>query len=152
VQLGLIAFVCQIASVVVSLVFGRLRDRRLPERTLLTVAFLLFGVYCALSPHCADANQIILVQILGGAAIAVPNVLLFASAGRELSEGQQLVAMGIFQGVYGVGMTVGPVVSGRIVDAVGGGFTPMFYSVAAMSCIGAVATLMLYGEKKGNIS
>jgi predicted MFS family arabinose efflux permease len=76
-------------------------------------------------------------------------VLLFANAGRELSKGQQLLAMGIFQSVYSIGMTVGPFVSGLIVDAPGGGFAPMFYSVAAVSCTGAVVTLVCYREKWG---
>jgi predicted MFS family arabinose efflux permease len=146
VQLGLIAFVCQIASVTVSLVFGRLKGRRLPERKLLIIAFILFGVYCAVSPLCADANALIMLHILGGAAIAVPNVLLFANAGRELSKGQQILAMGIFQSVYSVGMTVGPVVSGFIVDAPGGGFAPMFYALAAVSCAGAALTRIFYGD------
>jgi predicted MFS family arabinose efflux permease len=147
VQLGLIAFVCQIASVAVSLIFGRLKGRKLPDRALLVVAFVLFGVYCAVSPHCADANALILLQALGGAAIAVPNVILFANAGRELSREQQLLVMGIFQSVYSIGMTVGPFVSGLIVDAPGGGFAPMFYSIAAVSCAGAIITLMFYREK-----
>jgi predicted MFS family arabinose efflux permease len=148
VQLGLIAFVCQIASVSVSLIFGRLKGRKLPDRTLLAVAFILFGVYCAVSPHCADANALILLQILGGAAIAVPNVILFANAGRELSREQQLLVMGIFQSVYSVGMTVGPFVSGIIVDESGGGFVPMFYSVAAVCCAGALITFISYREAK----
>ncbi|MDR1292187.1 MAG: MFS transporter [Clostridiales Family XIII bacterium] len=149
VQLGLIAFVCQIASMAVSLIFGRLKERKLPERALLTLAFILFGIYCAASPHCTDAGALIVLQVIGGAAIAVPNVLLFANAGRELSKGQQLLAMGIFQSVYSIGMTVGPFVSGLIVDAPGGGFAPMFYSVAAVSCTGAVVTLVFYREKWG---
>jgi predicted MFS family arabinose efflux permease len=147
VQLGLIAFVCQIASVAVSLVFGRLKGRRLPERGLLVVAFVLFGVYCAASPLCRSAGALILLQILGGAAIAVPNVLLFANSGRDLSKGQQILAMGIFQSVYSVGMTVGPVISGLIVDAPGGGFAPMFYALAAVSGAGAALTLALYRDQ-----
>jgi predicted MFS family arabinose efflux permease len=147
VQLGLIAFVCQIASVTVSLIFGRLKGRKLPERALLIVAFVLFGVYCAVSPYCTSANALILLQILGGAAIAVPNVILFANAGRELSKEQQLFSMGIFQSVYSIGMTVGPFVSGLIVDAPGGGFAPMFHSIAAVSCVGAVVALLFYREK-----
>jgi MFS family permease len=147
VQLGLIAFVCQIASVSVSLVFGRLKGRKLPERALLIAAFVLFGVYCAVSPHCTSANTLILLQVLGGAAVAVPNVILFANAGRELSKGQQLLVMGIFQSVYSIGMTVGPFVSGLIVDAPGGGFAYMFNFVAAVSCTGAIITLIFYREK-----
>ncbi|MDR1496673.1 MAG: MFS transporter [Clostridiales Family XIII bacterium] len=146
VQLGLIAFVCQIASVVVSLVFGKLKGRRLPERNLIVIAFILFGVYCALSPECGDANALIMLQILGGVAVAVPNVLLFANAGRELSKSQQILAMGIFQSVYSVGMTAGPVVSGVIVDASGGGFAPMFYALAAVSGAAAVLTRVLYRD------
>jgi predicted MFS family arabinose efflux permease len=148
VQLGLIAFVCQIASVAVSLAFGRLKGRKLPERGLLVAAFVLFGIYCAASPHCTDANMLIFIQIIGGAAIAVPNVLMFAGAGRELSKGQQLLAMGIFQSVYSIGMTVGPVVSGMIVDAPGGGFATMFYSISAVCCVGAALSLALYKNAK----
>jgi predicted MFS family arabinose efflux permease len=147
VQLGLIALVCQVASVAVSLIFGRLKGRKLPERALLVVAFVLFGVYCVISPQCADANALILLQTLGGAAIAVPNVILFANAGRELSKQQQLLAMGIFQSVYSIGMTAGPFVSGLIVDAPWGGFAPMFYFIATVSCTGAVITLIFYREK-----
>jgi predicted MFS family arabinose efflux permease len=152
VQIGLIAFVCQIASVVVSLAFGRLKGRRLPERGLLVLAFLVFGVYCAVTPRCTDADMLILLQILGGASVAVPNVLLFASAGRELSVVQQILAMGIFQSVYSIGMTLGPIVSGRIIDAPGGGYNIMFISLAAVSAVGAVLTFALYKNPHGEAS
>jgi len=149
VQLGLIAFVCQVASVAVSLTFGRLKGRRLPERGLLVMAFLLFGVYCVASPWCADANALILLQILGGIAIAVPNVLLFANAGRELSATQQVLCMGVFQSIYSIGMTIGPVISGYIVDMPGGGYTAMFYVLGGVSAAGAAGSLILYKNPPG---
>ncbi|MDR0596638.1 MAG: MFS transporter [Clostridiales Family XIII bacterium] len=147
VQVGLIAFVCQMASVFISLVFGRLKGRKLPERALLICAFVLLGIYCVLSPHCPGATYLIILQLVGGAAISVPNVLLFANAGRELSSAQQIFSMGIFQSVYSIGITVGPIVSGLIVDAAAGGFTIMFYSLGIVSAIGAAMVFFFYKSR-----
>ncbi|MDR0518725.1 MAG: MFS transporter [Clostridiales Family XIII bacterium] len=147
VQVGLIAFVCQIASVFISIVFGRLKGRKLPERALLIGAFVLLGIYCVLSPHCPDATYLVILQLLGGAAISVPNVRLFANAGRELSSAQQIFSMGIFQSVYSIGMTVGPIMSGLIVDAISGGFTIMFYSLGIVSAIGATMVFFFYKSR-----
>jgi MFS family permease len=143
-HLGLIAFICQVASVTVSLVFGRLKGRRLPERGLLIIAFACFGAYCVLSGYCTDANALVLLQILGGASVAVPNVILFSNAGRELSAAQQVLAMGIFQSVYSIGMTFGPIVSGLILDAPGGSYKLMFNALGCVAIVGAIGSLLWY--------
>jgi predicted MFS family arabinose efflux permease len=113
------------------------------------MAFLLFCIYCVASPWSPDANALMLLQILGGAAVAIPNVLLFANAGRELSSAEQVLAMGIFQSVYSIGMTVGPIISGHIVDMPGGGYTAMFYTLGGVSALGAIGSFIFYKNPRG---
>jgi MFS family permease len=147
-HLGLIAFICQVASVSVSLTFDRLKGKKLPERGLLVISFTAFGLYCVLSGLCTDADTLVILQILGGASVAVPNVLLFANAGRELCAAQQVLAMGIFQSVYSVGMMLGPVISGYIVDMPGGGYAPMFYVLGGIALAGAAGAMKFYKNTK----
>jgi len=142
-QLGLIAMVCQAAATITSAGFGRLGERRLPERGLLTVGFLALALFCALTPLFGGA-PLIALQALGGFGFALVNVLLFANVGRNLAPDQQLMVMGVFQSVYSIGMTVGPALTGAILESSAGDFTLAFGILAGVALVGVTVTLIAY--------
>jgi predicted MFS family arabinose efflux permease len=143
VVLGLIAIVCQICSMVVSLVFGKLGRRKLPERGILAVAFLLTAAYCVFLPFC-DLTGVILIQIVCGIGFGIGNVIPLANAGKELDDSQQILSMGIFQTIYSIGITTGPAVTGFLFDYTEGNYSVTFTALAAVAAGGAVLTLATY--------
>ncbi|MDR1797506.1 MAG: MFS transporter [Clostridiales Family XIII bacterium] len=129
--LGLITIICQLAAFGTSFAIGRAKGA-LPEKRLLLAGFALFALYCALQPYSALA-PLLLLQIVCGVAYSLLNVLLLASAGRELSKDQQLLAMGVFQSLYSIGMTAGPAVTGAVLERSGGHFPLVFLVLAAIA-------------------
>lgn len=142
-RLGLIAVICQLFSVVTSIVFGRLGKRRLPERGILAASFLIIAAYCAFTPACG-LTGIILLQIAGGIGYGIGNVIPLANAGRELGARHQILSMGIFQTIYSIGMTTGPAVTGFLFDKTGNNYSFTFTLLAACAAVGAGLTLLTY--------
>jgi len=146
-HLGLIAFVAQVASVATSLSLGRLGKYKLPERKILVVAFLFAAVYALLTPFCRSDNALVALQIVGGITYAIPNVLLFANAGRELSDKQQILSMGVFQSVYSFGMVFGPAITGILYDLTGS-YVIAFAQIAFIALFAAFLTFLQYRDSK----
>jgi MFS family permease len=144
VQIGLLAFAAQAANASVAFIIGRLGGRRLPERALLTISFIGFGVYCIAQPFCPSTAILTCVQVLGGLSLSIPNVILFASQGRDFPPELQLLSMGFFQSLYSIGITVGPIVSGSITEHFG--YFSMYMSLLVVAAVGVVVTLALYKD------
>lgn len=113
---------------------GRIADR-LNRRTLVVIGCLVSFAYLALIPLAYNFWQLLVLCILGslGSAIAVPAAsALTVEEGRKFGMG---AAIAMFTVALSIGMAVGPVLSGVIVD-----FTSInsaFYFGAAMMLVGA---------------
>jgi predicted MFS family arabinose efflux permease len=141
--LGLIAIVCQLASIFVSALIGKFGAHTLPERGILTAGFLIFAVYCSAMTFCGPISLVV-VQALCGAACCVCNVILTGSAGRELDDSQKLLAMGVFQTIYSIGVIAGPAITGIVIQHTDGKFGVAFYLLAGTALIGAVMSHTCY--------
>jgi predicted MFS family arabinose efflux permease len=149
--LGLIVFVGQLATVVISMFYGKLERRGLTERFALTLGFVLFAVYCFIVPSLASSVPLVFTQILAGIAGSLISVVLFANAGRDFSDDRQILSMGVFQTVYSIGITGGPVLTGAILDLAHANYAPSFYVLAAFGVLGAIIGAVFYRSKsKGN--
>jgi MFS family permease len=141
--LGLIAIVCQLSSVAVSLVFEKLGRRRLPERSILSISFLLIAAYCIIMPYCGPII-IIIVQIIPGVGFGIGNIIPLANAGKELDDSQQLLSMGIFQTIYSLGMAAGPAIVGFIFEYTDNNYPFTFTALAFIAVTGAILTRIMY--------
>jgi predicted MFS family arabinose efflux permease len=137
-ELGLIGFFFQGSSAVASWILGKLGKRRLPERAILIAGFQLFAVYCILTGFCRSVSALILVQILAGVCNSSVQVILFANAGRELNDDQQIYSMGVFQSLYSIGITLGPPIAGAVFDHMGQSYLLVFCIVAVVAQAGAI--------------
>ena len=113
---------------------GRIADR-LNRRTLVVIGCLVSFAYLALIPLAYNFWQLLVLCILGslGSAIAVPAASALAvEEGRKFGMG---AAIAMFTVALSIGMAVGPILSGVIVD-----FTSInsaFYFGAVMMLVGA---------------
>jgi multidrug resistance protein len=111
---------------------GRIADR-FSRRTLVVIGCLVSCIYLALIPLAYDFWQLLVLCILGsiGSAIAVPAASALAvEEGRKFGMG---AAIAMFTVALSIGMAVGPILSGVIVD---------FTSINAAFYFGAVMTLV----------
>lgn len=147
VMLSIIAASFNALGVVTSWLYARGALRKLSERGQLMLAFLLMTAYCALLPLCKTPVHVALAQMLGGAARAIMYTLLMAIAPREVPAEAKTTATGVFQSVYSLGMTAGPVVMGALID-MSGSYATSFLLMGAASVVGIVWALLFFGEKK----
>ena len=125
-QLGASALMLSVLSIVYTLVqilsLGFIRSERIkngPRNLEITAGFVLMSVYLVVLAFARNAASILAGQIIAGFGFALLNSLLMSECVRGIPAGEKSTAMGIFQAVYGIGMTVGPVYMGRIIDSLG---------------------------------
>ena len=85
----------------------------------ITCGFLLMSSYLVILAFANNPWMILPGQIIAGFAFAMLNSLLMSECVKGVPAGEKTTAMGIYQAVYGVGMTIGPVYMGRIMDTLG---------------------------------
>ena len=91
---------------------------------------------------------LIIGNILAGVGCLILNALFMSLVVRSVSEEKRSTAMGFYQAVYGIGMTVGPLMMGAIVER--RGYLPAYKTIGAIMAIGAILALPLisYSEKR----
>ena len=83
--------------------------------------FLLMSIYLLILAFAAHTYMILVGQIIAGFAFALLNSLLMSECVRGVPAGEKTTAMGIYQAIYGIGMTLGPVYMGKALGSALGG-------------------------------
>ncbi len=81
--------------------------------------FMLMSGYLIILAFAGSVWPILVGQLMVGFAFALISSLLMSECMRGVPHGERTTAMGIYQAVYGIGMTAGPVYVGRICDTLG---------------------------------
>lgn len=76
--------------------------------------FVLMSVYLLILGLAPNSYIILVGQIVVGFAFALLNSLLMSECVKGVQAGERTTAMGIYQAVYGIGMTIGPIYMGSI--------------------------------------
>ena len=82
---------------------------------------------------------LILTQSIAGLARGLLQTNLMSQSILAVPSAERATAMGVFQAVYASGMLLGPLVGGRLADAVG--LNALFWLAGLMSTVGAVIVL-----------
>jgi MFS family permease len=115
--------------------------RRLGSRPLLTCAFTLLALYCAMVGFAQNMWILYIAQIVAGFSAATLYSVLTADCIKYIDPGRRSTAMGFYQAIYGAGMTAGPILMGRFIDL--SGMRPAFYLFGGISLFAAVLALAL---------
>jgi len=142
-MISLIAVAFNAMGTLASWAYAQGMMRKLSERAQLVVAFGVMALYCALLPLCAAPWQIAVVQLVGGASRSIMYTLLMAVAPAEIAPESKTTANGVFQSVYSLGMTGGPMVMGRLIDA-SGSYSVSFLVMGALALLGVAWVLLRF--------
>ena len=114
---------------------------KLGVRTCITVTFLTTALYCISVPQCTSVYMIFVLQILPGMATGILFSYLTSEAMKYVPQESKSTAMGFFQAVYALGMTLFPMICGNIVS-----HFSMFYAYLflAVICLIAASISFLY--------
>lgn len=103
-------------------------------------------IYCTFVPIAGSIPWILILQVLPGMATGILFSYATSEAMREIPEGQKSTAMGFYQAVYAVGMTVFPMFTGSIVSSKG--MQAGYLVLAGIALIGGITAKVYYITQK----
>lgn len=98
------------------------------------LVFLLISVYCFLVPTVKNINIIFILQLLPGISTGILLSYLTSESMKNVPKHQKSTAMGFFQAIYAIGMSIFPMLVGKISDYISiqyGYFTLAFIAIMA---------------------
>ncbi len=142
VQIGINTALFTVVQVVAGGWLGKHFTPRLGTTKSVAAGFLLLTASCGIIAAAGSVWQLFLAQILGGTGNILLMSILMALAIKRVPAENKSTAMGLFQALYGIGMTLGPVTVGRLADARGYSFAyAMFAVLCVVAAVLAGATL-----------
>ena len=130
-----------IPTILMNLLLTKPLLARYSARMLVCVGVILGAVYCVLVPMTQNMTQLLLLQILGGSSSTLTYGVLNGQSVRDIRQEMRAVAMGFYQAVYGIGMTLGPVLMGVLIDT--SGLDTAFFAVAGFALLSGVLSYYL---------
>ena len=119
------------------------------RKNMVAAGFLLYTLYCLMVGFAPNMILMYAAQIIGGFANAVLTSVLMASCIAYVAPEKKSTAMGLYQAIYGIGMTIGPVIMGSFVDWSGyGGAFSLFALCALAAAIGALIFMPMVKQIK----
>ena len=94
-------------------------SERIPQKYQIAGAFALSALYCLIVPNSGAIWVLFIMQFIGGFGQAAAMTLTMALALGGVPQSGRSAAMGIYQCIYGIGMTLGPVMMGGFLDIFG---------------------------------
>ncbi len=156
-QLGYLSVANLLPNMILSRISGTVLSRKFGRRTVLTAGFGFLAAACCLYPQTHSMATLLAVQALLGSGVGLIMPLTMSSAIEEIPDEKRGAAMGIYQAIYGLGMFIGPVIAGMVIERVsaGGaeqsaafsGYTAVFYLAMAVSLVGMVLAFLLGKER-----
>lgn len=113
------------------------------------VVFVLISIYCILVPTIGSVAMISLLQIFPGMSTGILCSYLTSEAMKEVPQYQKSTAMGFFQAVYAIGMSILPMIVGRISVAIS--IKNGYFVLAVISICGALSSIIYYKNFSRNI-
>jgi len=126
------------------LILGRAGDI-IGRKHLYTAGFIIFTLGLGLCPLAQNITQLILFRLLesvGAAMLVATGIAIVIASFPSRERGK---ALGIVGAATGVGLTIGPVLGGLLIDALG--WTSIFYTRVPIGVIGSVMAWTMLKEQ-----
>jgi len=149
-QLGLLSTLSTLPVIFSSAMSGSIFAKKFGERNTLIGGFLINAAACVAIPFIKHLSLLYLSQIIGGFGRGLALSLLMGLSIKSVQVEKRATAMGFFQAIYSLGMTIGPVLVGFLSDTVGLNWG--FWTVGLLGIIGAVLVNPLLKSPNKNVN
>lgn len=141
-QIGLLSIVYIIVAVLASYFSASNFARRLGSS--LWIPFILFvlAIYCFAVPNIFSPNLLIAIQILAGLSTGIVFSFCTSEAMKNVPIEKRSTAMGYYQAIYAVGMTIVPMIAGNIAEIYN--LNIAFYLEGIIAVIATVASMIYF--------
>ena len=138
VHLNVFNILFMLPQIVFAALSGTLIRDRIGEKATLSAGFLLVTACCLITPFLTYYTQLYPVMLLSGIGNSLSFPLLMGIAIKDVEVAYKSSAMGFYQSVYAVGMTIGPILIGMVSGEFG--LTSGFLTVGSIGllALGAV--------------
>lgn len=141
-EVGIASTIYMISAVLWAKFSSSKQCERISVKGLIPVIFIVNAAYLLLMPQANQVSQIYVLQIMPGMATGLLFSSLTAEAMKGIDQEIKSTAMGLYQTVYAIGMTLLPMVGGVIVQEVS---MKIAYRVFAVICLfAAVASAIAW--------
>ena len=150
-QLGYLSVAYLLPCTILSHFSGTLLAPKLGHKPVLVLGFCAMACACLLYPQTRSLAGMIAVQILMGSGVGLIMPLTMADAIETVPNEKRGAAMGIYQAIYGLGMFLGPVIGGFVIEKTTGvvqGYIANFYVATGIAVFGGLLAVLLTGRKK----
>lgn len=137
VGISLIAIAFNASGVAASTLFSRGVFSRMSERAFWAMGFGILALYCLALPLCHGLVLIVLAQLVGGVGRTLLYTHQMAVCSADVPAQSKTTAMGVFQSIYSLGMTFGPIVMGWFIDGTGS-YSLSFVLIGAFALAGVL--------------
>ena len=145
--LSLVSIAFYVAGTAASAIYGKGAFKRMNDRTFLAMGFGTFALYCLALPLCKSVWMILLAQLLGGMSRTLLYTQTMALCTAKVEPQHKTTAVGVFQSIYSLGMTVGPVVMGWVLQFTGNDYPTAFACISVFAIGGALWALLAWPKK-----
>jgi MFS family permease len=115
-ELGIISAVFILAGLLAShFITGTLAEK-IGDKRLTICGFLLIGRLLCARPLCPNLWCIYLCQFVGGLGRSFIMTLMMSNSVKHIAPEKKSTAMGIYQSIYSLGMTAGPMLMGALLE------------------------------------
>ncbi|WP_164821525.1 MFS transporter [Paenibacillus koleovorans] len=143
-DMGLLTFFSTVPTAFASWFGGRVLARKLGERNIIILGFVLSGLFTIAIPFTGTLWLLILTQAISGFGRGFTSPVLMSLSIKHMESGKRATAMGFYQAIYGLGMFAGPLVMGFAGDLLT--LSQGFVIVGVLGCATALlAVFMLRG-------
>jgi MFS family permease len=137
-DLSFFAMLSSAAAMTGSYFVGTRFANKVREAHMLLVAFLLLGAYCVGIALSHSVTPFYPLHVISGLANGVLSSSLMAHAIRYVDEDKRSTAMGFYQSVYCLGITLGPILMGFLVDHTSAQTSFILIALIAFACAAAM--------------
>lgn len=138
--LGISSILYMISAVVSSYASSCSFVEKRRSRFWISTIFGGLAIYCILVPICGSIPVILGLQIIPGLASGFLFSILTAKAMTEVPEEKKSTAMGMYQAVYAIGMTVFPILTGNISGTAG--LPAAYFALGGISALSVLVALV----------
>ncbi|MDH7499315.1 MAG: MFS transporter [candidate division NC10 bacterium] len=135
-DLGVLLFWYMLPNTASTLLSGTFIRRYLADRSILMIGFLLISGAVLATPSVSHIRPLYLVQGVNGIGVGLLFPILMSLSTQSVPRTQQATAMGFFQSLYAIGMSLGPILSGLLAQRIG--LSSVFVLNGAIGLAGAV--------------
>jgi predicted MFS family arabinose efflux permease len=147
-QIGLLMFVIHLTLTISTFLAGTYVAPKFGYKATVSFAFISIAIVTAFTTHITSAFLLILLYGIGTLGRGLANPILMGLAIQGVQREEKATAMGFYQAVYSIGMSMGPAVGGRIGDIFG--LSGVFYCAGFIFFASFIASLLLLPNRSNN--